>query len=82
MRYLFFFEALSDSETFMELSILEDLNDTVTNVPILKKVSAALQDLELNVEGRLVLLLYLYYVSFTQSLRTLAGHGLNQVDSE
>jgi hypothetical protein len=78
----FFFEALSDSETFMELSILEDLNDTVTNVPILKKVSAALQDLELNVEGRLVLLLYLYYVSFTQSLRTLAGHGLNQVESQ
>ena len=70
--------ALRDTESFLQFSVLEDLNDTVTNVPILKKVSGAVQDLELNLEGRLVLLIYLYYVAFQQSLQTLQDHGLNQ----
>jgi len=71
-------KALESHEKFFDLSMLEDLNDTVTNVPILKKAVAAIQDLELNLEGRLVLLLYLYHVSFMESLRTLQGHSLGQ----
>ena len=70
--------AMKEKELFFELSVLEDLNDTVTNVPILKKVQAGMQDLELNVEGRLVLQVYMYHVAMMESLRGLRGHGLHQ----
>jgi hypothetical protein len=68
-------------DRFLAVSLLEDLNDTVTNVPILKRASAEVQDLELNIEGRLVLLVYLYYVAFNNSLETLRGHSMNQQGS-
>jgi len=70
--------AMKEKELFFELSVLEDLNDTVTNVPILKKVQAGMQDLELNMEGRLVLQVYMYHVAMMESLRGLRGHGLHQ----
>jgi hypothetical protein len=63
-------EPTAEDTPFLHVMLIEDLNATNTNVPIVKKLQAILQDMELRFEGRVAVLLYSYYLSCVELLKT------------
>jgi hypothetical protein len=75
-------EPTTPDTPFLHVMLIEDLNTSNTNVPIVKKLQAVLQDMELRFEGRVAVLLYSYYLSCSGLLKSSNMTSVESLSSE